>query len=635
MKKWILNFIILALIATGLCDLALADQYYFWRERRNVDCTSLTDGKYYDMCRNTVAPYYVYQCKNSAGCTTSADWALISGAPAGSTKYVQFNDGGVQGGNSGFVFDKNTGNVGIGSVSPAAALDVAGAVKVSGSGDNSFTGNVGVGSVNPRVAVDVVGTVMATNLSVGTVSPQNEVEIIGTLKADKIGIGTFAPSAANANYIFNLYGNVNGNRASVVHNPNTGTAAQARWELKTSDSNGELIQFPTNYTTAAWAGRTVLYNETGNGLAISAASGKDIRFQNLITEAGRIDSGGNWGLGSTSPTTKLDVVGGAAISGNVGVGKTAPATALDVNGTVTATAFIGDGSGLTNTGGYWQRNGTTISPATLTDSVGIGTTTPTSINANYIGGLYSSSNNARTWFVYNPNTGTSAQVRFELKSSDSNGGLLLFPTNFTTAAWAGRTMLYNLTGAGVSLNSAGSDTTFLDTLTERMRLTAAGNLGLGTSAPTNKMVVIGGVAIDSSSGGVYANNAVGSGNLNIAGNLGIGTFAPPAKMVITPPTAQTIAGGNTITANACGTAKYISSSGTVTTSTTDTFTTPTTQYNGCCMDVVNTGANQITLDNNANFFSAGAADVVLGTADSVRVCCNGTSWYQVGATGNN
>jgi len=51
--------------------------------------------------------------------------------------------------------------------------------------------------------------------------------------------------------------------------------------------------------------------------------------------------------------------------------------------------------------------------------------------------------------------------------------------------------------------------------------------------------------------------------------------------------------------------------------------------------VVNTGANAITLDANANFVSNGAVDVVLGAGDTCRVCSNGTTWYQIGSTGNN
>jgi hypothetical protein len=54
------------------------------------------------------------------------------------------------------------------------------------------------------------------------------------------------------------------------------------------------------------------------------------------------------------------------------------------------------------------------------------------------------------------------------------------------------------------------------------------------------------------------------------------------------------------------------------------------------MDVVNIGAENITLDNNANFVSAGAADVVLGAGDTLRVCSTGASgkWYQISGSNN-
>ncbi|MDI6774020.1 MAG: hypothetical protein QME60_01295 [Verrucomicrobiota bacterium] len=96
--------------------------------------------------------------------------------------------------------------------------------------------------------------------------------------------------------------------------------------------------------------------------------------------------------------------------------------------------------------------------------------------------------------------------------------------------------------------------------------------------------------------------------------------------------AQTIAAGATITADACGGIKTINAGGNVTTDTTNTFTAPAAANRGCCMDVTNIDTvDTITLDTNANFNTAAGADVALTPCDVVRVCSDGTDWYQVAA----
>lgn len=118
-----------------------------------------------------------------------------------------------------------------------------------------------------------------------------------------------------------------------------------------------------------------------------------------------------------------------------------------------------------------------------------------------------------------------------------------------------------------------------------------------------------------------------------SGNVGIGIDSPSGMLVVNPPAAQTIAAGNTVLDDACGTLKLITSAGAVTTDTTNTFTAPAAGNEGCIMHVCNTGANNITLDNNANFKSAGGADVVMTADDCVTVGSTGASgvWYQLTA----
>lgn len=130
---------------------------------------------------------------------------------------------------------------------------------------------------------------------------------------------------------------------------------------------------------------------------------------------------------------------------------------------------------------------------------------------------------------------------------------------------------------------------------------------------------------------IIAQFAVGAG-------ADMSTFTSTGNFIGNLPAQQTIGAGGTVAADACGGLKLIGAAGPVTTDTTNTFDAITAANRGCCMDVVNGGSNAITLDNNARFLSAGAADVVLGSGDSVRVCAGPVSsltWYQIGPTGNN
>jgi hypothetical protein len=99
-------------------------------------------------------------------------------------------------------------------------------------------------------------------------------------------------------------------------------------------------------------------------------------------------------------------------------------------------------------------------------------------------------------------------------------------------------------------------------------------------------------------------------------------------MIAAPPTAQTVTAGSTITADACGTVKMLTAASSVTTSTTDTFTTPSSANAGCVMHVINTHAtNVITLDANTNFKTPSGVNVTLSPNYAVTVVSTGTYWY--------
>jgi hypothetical protein len=97
------------------------------------------------------------------------------------------------------------------------------------------------------------------------------------------------------------------------------------------------------------------------------------------------------------------------------------------------------------------------------------------------------------------------------------------------------------------------------------------------------------------------------------------------------PAIQTIATGDTVAADACGGLKRITSAGAVSSSLVNTFTAPATSNIGCRLQVCNVGTNNITLDNNPNFKSIGAADIVLTADDCTVVESDGIVWRSIGS----
>lgn len=172
----------------------------------------------------------------------------------------------------------------------------------------------------------------------------------------------------------------------------------------------------------------------------------------------------------------------------------------------------GGGSSVTPSG--WTDDGSVVRLTTATDKVGIGTSAP-NMNLEVAGSapaLFVGTSSAT-----NPDANVTSRILLGSTSSVAPG-LFTFVSNDTLSGdgigamqWAN----YALTGTekrlgsiGLSLDGASNSgalqfyTASAGTLAERMRLSASGNLGIGTTAPTARLQVTG--------GDIYA-TTVGSG----------------------------------------------------------------------------------------------------------------------------
>ena len=291
------------------------------------------------------------------------------------------------------------GNVGIGTDSPASKLeifdnssstdpstldsnfllltngDVAEANETWGIGFNS--NNVGTNKLGAYIhAIGNYSSNYNTSLAFGTRGAgagTNVVESLRINSSGNVGIGTTSPD-----HLLDLYKSTSTSSAS------TGTTLQRLWNYVGSDLNQQKTfidfvfqddndnQYPqvrigaevgqngdANTTEKEGSGAFVVY--TNNAPNSTPAT-------NALAERFRVDYAGNVGIGTTSPTVALDVVGAGKFTGQVTIPAT-PSASTDAASKGYVDAQVGSADTLQEV---------TDNGNTTTNSVGIGTTNPKS-----------------------------------------------------------------------------------------------------------------------------------------------------------------------------------------------------------------------------------------------------------------
>jgi len=442
------------------------------------------------------------------GYLSSTDWNTFNSRAnaSGTTNYVPKFTGASTLGNS-LIFDNGT-NVGIGTTNPSAKLHLSSSASdfirmTRGSADYMFQlAGTDLYLLNNTTTTYALTVLNSGNIGIGTTTPygklvvNNGVDRNVFITSDALLGGTTGMAIASlldstADFMpLTILGSKISLKATggVLINTTTDNGVDklqvngsATFGSSITIQNGNALTLNNSANTGAGSvicpgGGSLALRSYGNDM-IYLNENSDIRFSTSSSEKMRITSGGNVGMGTTSPNRKLEIVSGDSEQLVLTSTSTSNLAGIFLNpANTTFSSFIG-GTGndiVMNTVGAEKMR------ITSGGNVGIGTTTPNNILE------IRKDQAADTAFWINNRNSTSSGSTNSLifggyRDSDPSHQVAKISVIKTPSSAAGD--LEQRGDLAFYTQPATANTTPEIPL-ERMRITSGGNVGIGTTSPT-------------------------------------------------------------------------------------------------------------------------------------------------------
>jgi hypothetical protein len=430
------------------------------------------------------------------------------------------------------------GNLGIGSSSPGAKLDIVGGINSSTA--NNFNISSGPynavfynyststsdynairiyqGSVGSAVGYFGTGGSATGNVSfrntfvVGTQSGNDfvlnttDTERVRITSGGNVGIGTSSPAA-----FLNIVGNG-------IHTILRNTSATSYTSLRLyNDQNSAVRALEIDYSGASYSGALITSGPTGESACVTTTGAYPLAFGTNNTARMTILSGGNVGIGTNAPASKLHISGSGQTIMRLDGSTTTSVSQFQIKAASDAVLIMGmyGGSGASTNFGVTAAGQAYFGTTTL------GTTHPTSLvigTASPIPTIFSTNNTEKMRIISTGEVGigtTSPNSRFEVVGSTFNRATFKSTANVQTGIQIQRTGGVSNTDWELYAPASSTDLRLYNG-TDLITFQTTGNVGIGTSSPVTKLDVVGSTRL----GLNLSSTHVITGSLNVGG----GTF---------------------------------------------------------------------------------------------------------------